>query len=282
MTHVIKMKQVEKSFNAIKVLQDISCSVGEREIFGLLGPSGAGKTTIINILTGQIKANGGEATLFGVDSGKLTEKIHERIGMVLDDSGLYPRLSCYDNLDIFAGIFRVPKSRIKETLEKVKLGDAVKKPVTKLSKGMTQRLVLARAILHKPELLFLDEPTSGLDPNTMREIHKLIFEIRENGTTIFLTTHNMEEATKLCDNVALLNEGKIVEYGAPDVLCRRHNTAKTIKLLLKNGENTELPCDSASARIIAGYFAEGMVESIHSSEPNLETVFIKLTGRDLT
>lgn len=281
LNNTISMEHVQKSFQGKEVLHGINCTVGECEIFGLLGPSGAGKTTIINILTGQLKANGGEATLFGVNCENLTEEVHAKIGMVLDDSGLYPRLTCYDNLAIFAEIFRVPKSRISAVLEKVKLGDAAKKPVSKLSKGMTQRLVLARAILHNPKLLFLDEPTSGLDPNTMEEIHKLIFECRENGTTIFLTTHNMEEAAKLCDNVALLNEGVIVECGKPDALCRKYNTSKSIKLLLKTGQDIELPCDGTSAKAIADYFADDMVESIHSSEPNLETVFIKLTGREL-
>lgn len=278
---VISMEHVQKSFEGKKVLNNINLTIGECEIFGLLGPSGAGKTTIINILTGQLKANSGQTSLFGINSEKLTDEIHAKIGMVLDDSGLYPRLSCYDNLAVFAEIFRIPKSRIKDVLDKVKLSDAIKKPVSKLSKGMMQRLVLARAILHNPKLLFLDEPTSGLDPNTMLEIHKLIFEFRKSGTTVFLTTHNMEEATKLCDNVALLNEGKIVEYGVPDDLCRKYNQTKIIKLLLKTGQNIELPCENSSAKIIADYFSNNMVESIHSSEPNLETVFIKLTGREL-
>jgi len=275
------MEHVQKSFDNKQVLHDINCTVKESEIFGLLGPSGAGKTTIINILTGQLKSNGGDASLFGVSCEKLTHEIHENIGMVLDDSGLYARLSCYDNLAVFAEIFKVPKTKIKDVLEKVKLEDALKKPVSKLSKGMAQRLVIARALLHEPKLLFLDEPTSGLDPSTMLEIHKLIFECREKGTTVFLTTHNMEEATKLCGNVALLNEGVIVEYGEPDALCRKHNTLKTVKILLKNGREVELHGDSSSAKAIGDYFAENSVESIHSSEPNLETVFIKLTGRVL-
>ena len=278
---MIQMKSVTKHFGTQTVLSGVSFEAKEKEIFGLLGPSGAGKTTIINILTGQLKANGGEASLFGVDCGHLTDEIHAKIGMVLDESGLYTRLTCYDNLAVFADIFRVPKARIKEVLARVKLEDAIKKPVSKLSKGMLQRLVLARAILHNPKLLFLDEPTSGLDPGVMLEIHDLLFEYRENGTTIFLTTHNMEEAAKLCDNVALLNEGVIVERGEPGALCLKHNTAKIIKLLLKSGQYIELPCDDTSAKVIAGYLAGNMVESIHSSEPNLETVFIKLTGRGL-
>lgn len=281
MNPVISMEHVQKSFNGRQVLTDVNCAVAEQEIFGLLGPSGAGKTTMINVVTGQIKADGGQARLFGVSSQKLTDQIHEQIGMVLDDNGLYTRLSCYDNLAIFADIFRAPKNRIQEVLDMVNLGDAARKPVAKLSKGMAQRLVLARAILHRPKLLFLDEPTSGLDPTNMQEIHKLIFGLRENGATVFLTTHNMEEASKLCDHVSLLNEGRIVEHGQPDALCRKHNIKKTIHILLKNGKKMELSGDSSSAKAIGDYFQEDMVESIHSSEPNLETVFIKLTGREL-
>ena len=281
MKPIILMDHIQKSFHGKMVLNDINCTVDEGEIFGLLGPSGAGKTTMINILTGQLKIDGGFAEILGTDCQKLTDEVHAQIGMVLDNSGLYDRLSCFDNLALFAEIFKVPKSKIKEVLSKVKLEDAAKKPVSKLSKGMTQRLVLARAILHSPKLLFLDEPTSGLDPATVLEIHKLIFELRENGTTIFLTTHNMEEATKLCDNISLLNEGNIIEYGSPESLCRKYNTQKTIKISLKDGQKLELSCDSNSASSIADYFARDMVESIHSSEPDLETVFIKLTGRKL-
>lgn len=281
MKPIIYMEHIQKSFHGKSVLKDINCTVKEGEIFGLLGPSGAGKTTMINILTGQLKVDGGSAQILGTSCEKLTDEVHAQIGMVLDNNGLYDRLSCYDNLAIFAEIFKVPKSRIKQVLRKVKLEDAVKTTVSKLSKGMTQRLVLARAILHSPKLLFLDEPTSGLDPATVQEIHKLIFELREKGTTIFLTTHNMEEATKLCDNISLLNEGSIVEYGSPDALCRKYNTQKAIRISLKDGQNVELSCDNNSAVKIADYFAGDMVESIHSSEPNLETVFITLTGRKL-
>jgi len=281
MKPVICMDHVSKSFNDKTVLKDVNFSVDEGEIFGLLGPSGAGKTTVINILTGQLRKDRGDSSILGENSERLSDEAHEKIGMVLENSGLYPRLSCYDNLAVFAEIFHLPKTKIKDVLKKVKLEDAIKKPASKLSKGMTQRLVLARAIIHNPKLLFLDEPTSGLDPNTALEIHKLIFELRENGATIFLTTHNMEEATKLCHRVSLLNEGEIVECGQPDALCRKYNTEKSVDVLLKDGQSIHLPCDKSSAKAISRYFEDEMVESIHSSEPNLETVFIKLTGRDL-
>jgi len=278
---VISMKNIKKDFGQKTVLHDINCSIEKGEIFGLLGPSGAGKTTIIKILTGQIPKTSGEAALYGVNTDKLTEEVYSKIGMVLDIQGLYTRLTCYDNLAIFAEIYKINKKRIYEVLEKVKLADEAKKIVSKLSKGMAQRLVIARAILHYPKILFLDEPTSGLDPATSLEIHKIIFELRETGSTIFLTTHNMEEASVLCDNVALLNEGNIVEYGHPDAICRKYNDVNSIKILLKNGEKITLPNNNYSSEQIAAYFRENNVEAIHSTEPNLETVFISLTGREL-
>ena len=149
----------------------------------------------------------------------------------------------------------------------------------KLSKGMRARLQLARVLMVSPKILFLDEPTSGLDPMTMKYIHKLIVEQKNRGCTIFLTTHNMEEATVLCDEVALLNEGRIVERGAPDQICRRYNHQKTIRLHLKSGEDIEIAHSSGSAHEIEKLLEQGKIETIHSSEPTLETVFIELTGR---
>jgi ABC-2 type transport system ATP-binding protein len=147
---------------------------------------------------------------------------------------------------------------------------------------MRQRLTLARALLHKPKLLFLDEPTSGLDPATAEEIHNYLLELKKSGTTIFLTTHNMEEAYKLGDHIALLNEGDIVEYGVPEEICRKYNQQNQISILCRNGETVELENRAENAGKIAGYFSADMVESIHSSEPSLGTVFMALTGRGLS
>lgn len=140
---------------------------------------------------------------------------------------------------------------------------------------------MARGILCKPEILFLDEPTSGLDPMTTEEIHKLILEEKAKGTTIFLTTHNMAEAEKLCDNVALLNEGKIVEYGNPKETCRKYNHQKKFLLHLYDGSEVVLQHDKTSIEKLVSYLEKEELETIHSTEPNLETVFIELTGRKL-
>lgn len=278
----IEINHISKSFGEKIVLKDISLVIEEGEIFGLLGPSGAGKTTLIKILTGQIKPVNGTAKLFECETNSLERNVYKQIGMVLDNSGLYERLSCYDNLILYAKIHHVKKSRIDEVLSRVGLLEDKKKAANKLSKGMRQRLILARSILHNPKILFLDEPTSGLDPATTKNIHELLFELQSNGTTIFLTTHNMEEATKLCKNIALLNDGEIVEYGAPDDICRKYNTLNTVSILCKDGNLVTLPNSKESALAITKYFEYDIVEAIHSSEPNLETVFIELTGRGLS
>lgn len=259
-----------------EVLKGIDLTVYEGEIFGLLGPSGAGKTTLIKIMTGRLKQSGGQAFLFGKEPGTSPGK---RIGMMMDDFGLYERLSCWDNLAVFADIYGVSRKRVDEVLEGVGLWEAKKRPAADLSKGMRTRLLLARAIMARPALLFLDEPTTGLDPGTAAEIHRLIERERECGATVFLTTHNMEEAAKLCGHVALLNEGNIVEYGEPGEICRRYNHHHKIKMRFFNGKYEEIENNAGEADRIADYFRRGMVETIHSTEPNLETVFMELTGR---
>ena len=277
----IVIRNISKSFNDKCVLDEVNLKIKEGEIFGLLGPSGAGKTTLIKILTGQLKPDRGEGMIFGKSCSRLDREDYKMIGMVLDNSGLYDRLSCYDNMLLPARIYGVDKKRIEELLKRVGLEDAAKKAVEQLSKGMRQRLVLARAMLHSPKLLFLDEPTSGLDPAVTQTIHVLLQELKQEGTTIFLTTHNMDEAYRLCDHVALLNDGRIVEYGVPEELCRKYNTQNIITILCKDKSMVKLKNTRENADKIMGYFQDECVESIHSSEPNLETVFVELTGRRL-
>ena len=278
---MIRANGLCKSFTGKQVLSGINLDIKPGTIFGLLGPSGAGKTTLIKILTDQLGFDSGDISVFGKDVRTLTGADKKQIGIMMDNHGLYERMSCIDNLKIFADIYQVDHSKIMTTLTQVGLGDSSKKPTMKLSKGMRARLQLARVLMITPKLLFLDEPTSGLDPMTIKYIHKLILDCKASGCTIFLTTHNMEEAAVLCDEVALLNEGKIVDRGAPEDLCRRYNHQKTINIHLTSGEDIELPHSEESAGEILSLMTHGKIETIHSSEPTLETVFIELTGRRL-
>ncbi len=170
--------------------------------------------------------------------------------------------------------------KAEEGLRAVGLWQDRKQTVEKLSKGMRGRLALVRAVMHEPQLLFLDEPTSGLDPATSVWIHKLIKEQQRRGTTVFLTTHNMEEAEKLCSHVALLSDGNIVEYGMPEEICRRYDRERQIRILLRNGERVLVRNDGTLAETLKGYMADGTIETIHSLEPDLETVFLRLTGKE--
>lgn len=278
---MIKCKNVAKSFDDKAVLKRISFDITEGQIFGLLGPSGAGKTTLIKILTGQLSFDGGEVITLDKEIEKLTGEDKRKIGIMMDQFGVYERLSCSDNLKIYADIYGIQYSKIKEILQYVGLGGAEKRSASKLSKGMEARLRLARVFMHSPKLIFLDEPTSGLDPKSMQAIHKLILDKKKDGCTIFLTTHNMEEAAKLCDKVALLNEGEIVEIGKPSDVCLKYNHKKKIILRLTSGEEMELSHDATSAKKIYELMQENTIEAIHSSEPNLETVFLEITGRKL-
>ena len=278
----IRLDHISKKFRNDIVLKDISATLRQGEVLGFLGPSGAGKTTTIKIITGQLRQTSGEAYILGVNTAGIDESIYERIGIVTDTSGVYDYLSVYQNLKYFARILKVPEQRIEEVMEQTGLSEHRKKSAGKLSKGQTQRLVLARAVLHKPEVLFLDEPTSGLDPSTAVEIHNMLMELKEEGMAVFLTTHKMEEAAKLCDKVALLNEGNIVELGSPRDICLKYNREKKYRILLSDGSVHMLKNSDETAILIAEWIKKGQIETIHSCEPTLESVFLEVTGRELS
>ena len=274
----IAIERVRHHFGEKEVLKGITLSADQGEIIGLLGPSGAGKTTLIKIITGQLTPSEGSVLLAGYDMSHPSGEVYREIGMMMDDFGVYERLTCYDNLKLYADIYRIDADRIREVLEWVGLYEDRKYLAEKLSKGMRGRLMLARAVLHQPKILFLDEPTSGLDPATTRRIHDLIRQMQQDGTTVFLTTHNMTEAEKLCKHIALLHEGSIVEYGEPKEICRRYNHQNKLRLLLSDGTDVRLPNAREAAEQIKEYLLSGRIETIHSTEPDLESVFMELTG----
>lgn len=280
---VIQIKDVCKAFDQLQVLNNISLSVEEGEILGLLGPSGAGKTTLIKMLIGLLSATSGNIAILGKELDKKIDESFPSFGMVLDNDGLYDRLNCYDNLELYARIYSISnrKKVINDLLEKVGLIESSKKSVSNLSKGMRQRLSFARAILHSPKIVFLDEPTSGLDPATTLQIHSMMKTLKESGTTIFLTTHNMNEAQKMCDHLALLNEGNIVEEGTPEDICLLHRKKCEVNIEMTNGEKYMVDSHDLLTVLQTVLDTNNKIRSIHSNEPNLEEVFIELTGRDL-
>lgn len=276
-TEVITVKNMSKQFDGKVALDGIDFKIHEGEIFGFLGPSGAGKTTTINILTGQLASDSGKAMLLNHDVSKLTQSDLENIGIVSDNSGYFEKLTLYKNLLLYAKLHRVPKDKIESLLLQVDLLESKNKVVENLSTGMKQRMLLARALINSPRILFLDEPTSGLDPYTSQKIHQLLLMIKKQGTTIFLTTHDMNEATLLCDNLVLLNNGKIVESGKPKEIIAKHNTKPTVMFTYLSGEQKLI--DLKSSRL--DEHCTNDIYSIHTCEPTLEDIFIKLTGEKL-
>ncbi len=279
--YTVKAESISHSFTGHQVLDKVSFQVQKGEIFGLLGPSGAGKTTLIKILTGQLSPDSGTAELFGRDTRKLSAKERRQIGVMMDNLGLYDRLSIYNNLAFYADILHVSRHRINDILKELGLYEARNRAVSKLSKGMANRLSLARALMNDAQILFLDEPTAGLDPVTTREIHHTLRQQKEQGCTIFLTTHNMYEAQNLCNQVALLDGGKIIDMGSPTNICQKYNHLNRLNITLKDGRHITLENDSSSAPAVKEYLEKNMITSIHSTEPTLETVFVELTGKGL-
>lgn len=273
---VIKADNLGKSFGSFKAISSLTFEVNKGEILGFLGPSGSGKTTTINILTGQLTPDQGQSSILGKSSTNLNEEDLTNIGLITENSGYYEKLSLYDNLLFFAKLYDVPQGDLDDLMKRVGLYDRRKTLAEKLSTGMKQRMLLVRAIINKPQVLFLDEPTSGLDPSTSQSIHELIKELQVEGTTIFLTTHDMHEATILCDKIVLLNKGQIVEAGTPSNLIQKYNTAKRVKITYQSGEENYL-----SFSELGQVSQIDDILTIHSCEPTLEDVFIQLTGGKL-
>ena len=280
--NTITAEKLKKSFGNKTVLDDIELEIKSGEIVGLIGPSGAGKTTLIRIITGQLTRDSGTAHIFGIDSTELSQEDKAHYGIMMDDFGVYDRLSCFDNLKLFARIYGVGNSRINRVMNEVGLADAAHTPASKLSKGMKNRLRLARAFMTEPDILFLDEPTSGLDPAAADGIHKMILDKKAQGRTVFLTTHSMSEAQKLCDHIAMLCDGHIVEYGTPDDICRRYDSKRSIMVHLTDGTDLVLENSTKGAQRLCDLIKMGQAGSIHTSEPDLAEVFMELTGKELT
>ncbi|WP_037284144.1 ABC transporter ATP-binding protein [Saccharibacillus sacchari] len=281
MEQAIEVKGVSKAFGESTAIKSIGFNVKKGEIFGLLGPSGSGKTTTIKILTGELEASAGQVQVLGQHPAEFgSSDFKSRIGLLSDNSALYERLTVYDNLKLFCRLYDVPLQRIDEILQEVNLQDARKQTVSKLSKGMKQRVLLAKALIHKPDLVFLDEPTSALDPQNAAHIHLGLQKLNDAGTTIFLTTHNMEEAALLCDRVAFLHLGEFQELDSPEALRYKYST-HAFHVETFSGERLVIDNGPASADRIRELVAAGEVKAMHTDNPTLGQIFLKVTGKEL-
>jgi ABC-2 type transport system ATP-binding protein len=281
----IIVENLTHRYGELLAVDHISFEVGTGEILGFLGPNGAGKTTTTKMLTGQLRPQEGKATLLGHDIVKETQKVRARIGVCFEQTNLYEQMTALDNLILFAELYSVKGFDGYALLKRVGLAGREKDKVSGYSKGMKQRLMVARSLVNKPEIIFLDEPTAGLDPVSSEAIGNIILEERERGATIFLTTHDMWEADKLCDRVAFMNKGKIVALDTPHRLKQQYGKRSLIAEVAAGSglAKKEISMDAPdTARNVEKLFTGEKVVTIHSAEATLEDIFIKVTGRRLT
>jgi ABC-2 type transport system ATP-binding protein len=299
---VIEVSGIRKTYGSTVAVSEVSFEVAEGEIFGLIGPNGAGKTTTMECVEGVRRPDRGEISILGLDPFRDVYRLQNRIGVQLQSAQLQKRIKVWEAVDLWASLYTktVDRNRLLD-----QLGLTVKRNAwfMNLSGGQKQRLFIALALINDPEVVFLDELTTGLDPQSRHAIWELVRGIRDRGKTVFMTTHLMEEAERLCDRVAIIEHGKIVEIGKPQDLVRRHCPERTVLLATDNAIAEErlrtIPTVKSVTRLESQFTLQGtgddfVTEVIHClSEnrirvtdfrtvlPSLEDVFLKLTGRSI-
>lgn len=272
-------------YGDLTAVDHINFSVGEGEILGFLGPNGAGKTTTVKMLTGQLRPQEGHAALLGLDVAKDPKKVQAQIGVCFEITNLYEQMSAIDNLKLFARLFGVQNFDAAALIKRVGLDGRGDDRVESFSKGLKQRLMVARALVNRPRILFLDEPTEGLDPTSAASIRNIILEERERGATVFLTTHDMLEADKLSDRVAFISQGEIVALDTPHALKQQYGKrVLRAEVATSNGglETREIVLDQPqTAEAVESLFSHEQVVTVHSEEATLEDIFIQITGQEL-
>ena len=295
MTEAIQVEGLTKTYvnsknhPPLRAVDSIDFTVSEGEVFGFLGPNGAGKTTTIRMLTGLTRPSAGRASLLGLDLTSDLPRIKKHIGVVPEASNLYDELTAIDNLVFAMQLYGVPRQertpRAEALLERFHLGGKRDAPFAKLSRGMKRALTIAAALAHRPPLIFLDEPTTGLDVMSARSLRQMIAGLRNEGVTVFLTTHYLEEAERLCDRIAILVRGRIVALDSVAQLKAQAQEAPVVEVSLRDAigqvqvQRVETPggVDAAVRQVMQQ--AEGYeIMKINTLQPSLEDVFVKLTG----
>lgn len=280
---MIQVSHLSFSYTKKPFIQDMTFSVSEGEIFGFLGPSGAGKSTLQKILLGMLSNYEGSVIVNGTQCKKRGSDFYESIGVDFEYSTMYEKLSARENLLFFSSLYRKQSRSIEELLRMVGLENDADKRVSDYSKGMKSRLNFIKALVHDPKLLFLDEPTSGLDPTNSRLMKDMILEEKRRGKTILLTTHNMQDATELCDRVAFIVGGQIYALDSPHNLIMSKGAAKVTYTWMDQEEQTKscLLSQLSEDQMLRDLIAENRLQSIHSREPDLNDIFMEITGRTL-
>lgn len=280
---MISVENLTFSYTGKPFISGMSFTVAKGEIFGFLGPSGAGKSTLQKILIGMLTNYQGHAVVNGVECKRRTKSFYEDIGVDFEFSTLYEKMTARQNLQFFSSLYRKKPRSLEALFTCVGLENDADKRVQAYSKGMKSRLNFIKALLNDPALLCLDEPTSGLDPTNSRMMKDVILSEKQKGKTILLTTHNMQDATELCDRVAFIVNGKICALDSPHNLIMSKGAATVTYTWLENGEKSaSCPLDRLSLdERLKGLIAENRVQSIHSSEPTLNDLFMDITGRTL-
>lgn len=280
---MIKVTNLSFSYTKNPFLSDINFQVSGGEIFGFLGPSGAGKSTLQKILIGLISTYQGQAVIDGVESRKHGKDFYEKIGVDFEFPTLYEKLTARQNLKFFSSLYQAEGRSIDELLHMVGLFNDADKKVSAYSKGMKSRLNFIKALIHEPVILFLDEPTSGLDPSNSRMVKNMILAEKRKGTTIILTTHNMEDAAELCDRVAFIAEGKIKALDTPHNLIMSRGASKMRYTYMEGKEKLGecLLSETNNDKKLYQLISENKITSIHSTEPDLNDIFMDVTGRML-
>ena len=297
MSVAISVRDIQKSYGDLRAVDGVTFEVGHGEFFGILGPNGAGKTTTLEIMEGLREPDGGEVTVLGLRPWPRNPALLPRIGVQLQATSFFERLTAREQLRTFADLYRVPAKRADEMLELVGLTSSAATRTEKLSGGQAQRLSIACALVHRPDLLFLDEPTGALDPQARRNLWDLLRAIAAEGHTIVLTTHHMDEAETLCQRVAIMDHGKILQIGAPAALVR--GLAHPVRISIESGllgqDEAQAIADGATVAddgvsltftttepgpILARLADHKALTGLQVAGASLEDVFLQLTGRE--
>lgn len=281
---MIEVKDLYFSYTKTPFLKNINFSVHKGEIFGFLGPSGAGKSTLQKVLTGLCRNYQGTARILDTDSNHLDNEFYENIGVDFEFPSLFEKLTARENLKYFASLYSGRKREIDELLKEVGLLEHADKKVSTFSKGMKSRLNFIKSLVHDPQILFLDEPTSGLDPNNAKIMKDMILKERNKGKTIIITTHNMLDATELCDRVVFIVDGQMKALDTPHNFIMQRGAARVTYSFVENGSEqvrTTMLTELGNDEVLKKLISENRITSIHSLEPTLSDIFIELTGAQL-